>query len=187
MSPSPAHQCALSQRGAKGFLSLEMGLVLLVVSIAIVSAVLYYRDNLRKIAINDSTQHILGSAANLRAKYGQTNRYGAVTTALAVRSGAIPQTLRDGAAATATNSYGGAVTVAPASLNGANDSVVITWPNVPTAQCSDIVSNAEREMRQVAVGSSTVKPNNGALDIDALETACESASAVAIQFWVGRS
>lgn len=62
-----------------------------------------------------------------------------------------------------------------------------TWPNVPTAQCSDIVSNSEREMRQVAVGSSTVKPNNGALDIDALESACESASAVAIQFWVGRS
>ncbi len=170
-----------------GFLSLEMGLVLLVVALAIVAAVLYYRDNLRKTSINNTTQHILTTAANLRAKYGQANAYANVTTALAVRSGSIPEALRDGTAATATNTFGGSITATPATLSGANDSVQVAWPNVPPNQCSDIVTNVEREMRQVGVGSTTVKANNGTIDFAALETACDSDTAVTINFWVGRS
>lgn len=170
-----------------GFLSLELGLVLLVVALAIVAAVLYYRDNLRKMSVNNTTQQILTTSSNLRAKYGQTNAYSNVTTALAVRSGSIPEALRDGSAPTATNSFGGSITAAPATLSGANDSVQVSWPNVPANQCSDIVTNVEREMRQVAVDSTTVKPNNGSIDFTALETACDSGSAVTINFWVGRS
>lgn len=174
-------------KSESGFLSLEMGLVLLVIALAIVAAVLYYRDNLRKTSTNNTTQQILTTSANLRAKYGQTNSYGTVTTAMAVRSGSIPEALRDGTAASATNTYGGAITIAPASLNGANDSLQVSWPNVPNTQCSDVVTNIEREMRQVSVGSTVVKPNNGAIDLSALETACDAASGVTINFWVGRS
>ena len=171
----------------KGFMSLELGLVLLVIAVAIVSAVLYYRDNLRKTSINNNIQQISSTAASLRAKYGQSNQYGSVTTSLAVRSSAIPEALRDGTAATASNSFGGAITVAPTTLTGANDSLEIVWPNVPDKQCSDIVTSVQREMRQVAVDSTTVKANNGQLDLNAVETACESASAVTLHFWIGRS
>lgn len=171
----------------KGFLSLELGLVLLVVAVAIVAAVLSYRDNLRKTSINTNTQQISGTAANLRAKYGQANLYGSVTTALAVRSQSIPSALRDGTAATASNSFGGSITVTPATLTGANDALEIEWPNVPADQCSDLVTNVQREMRQISVGSTSVKSNNGTLDLAALETACESAPAQSLKFWIGRS
>lgn len=170
-----------------GFLSLEMGLVLLVIAVIIVGSVMYYRDNLRKTSVQNNTQQILSAASNMRAKYGQSNQYGVVTTAIAVRSGVIPAALRDGDDATATNSFGGSIAVAPATLTGANDSVEITWPSVPKNQCSDIVTNADPEMRQIAVGSTTVKTNNGTLDLDALETACESDTTVDLHFWVGRS
>lgn len=93
----------------------------------------------------------------------------------------------DGTGTTATNPYGGAITLVPASLNGTNDSVQVTWPNVLKDQCSDIVTNIEREMRQVSVGSTVVKDGGGPMDIEALETACDAATAVTIDFWVGRS
>lgn len=176
-----------SKKIVRGFLSLEMGLVLLVTAIIIVGAVIYYRDNLRKTSVQTNVQQILSTSSALRAKYGQSNKYSLVTTELAVRSGSIPDALRDGDDATATNSFGGAVTAAPASLTGANDSVEIIWPNVPEKQCSDIVTGVEGEMRQVAVGSTTVKANNGELDSVALETACEAADAQDLHFWVGRS
>ena len=171
----------------KGFLSLELGLVLLVVAVAIVAAVLSYRDNLRKTSINNNTQQISSTSANLRAKYGQANLYGSVTTALAVRSQSIPEALRDGTAATASNSFGGAIVVTPATLTGANDAVQLDWPNVPANQCSDLVTNVQREMRQISVGSTSVKDNNGTLDLNALETACESSPAQTLKFWIGRS
>lgn len=170
-----------------GFMSLELGLVLLIVALAIVAAVLYYRDNLRKTAINTTTQQMLSVSSNLRAKYGQANKFGAITTSVAVRAGVIPEFLRDGTGTTATNPYGGAITLVPASLNGTNDSVQVTWPNVPKDQCSDIVTNIEREMRQVSVGSTVVKDGGGPMDIEALETACDAATAVTIDFWVGRA
>ncbi len=146
-----------------------------------------YRPNLRKTAINTTTQQMLSVSSNLRAKYGQANKFGAITTSVAVRAGVIPEFLRDGTGTTATNPYGGAITLVPASLNGTNDSVQVTWPNVPKDQCSDIVTNIEREMRQVSVGSTVVKDGGGPMDIEALETACDAATAVTIDFWVGRS
>lgn len=176
-----------NHRNKRGFLSLELGLVLLVVAVMIVGSVLYYRDNLRKTSIQNTVQQVLTTSSNLRSKYGQANRYGVVTTDLAVRSGSIPDVLRDGTAGTATNAFGGAITVAPATLNGANDSLEIVWPNIPSNQCSDVVSNADREMRQITVGSTMVKANNGQLDLVALETACGSASAIDLHFWIGRS
>lgn len=182
-----AAQKVVRRSGEKGFLSLELGLVLLVVAGAIVAGVLTYRDNLRKTSINNNTQQISSVAANLRAKYGQSNMYGSVTTALAVRSQSIPEFLRDGSAATASNTFGGAITVAPVTLVGANDSVQLVWPNVPANQCSDLVTNVQREMRQINVGTTTVKPNNGEIDLSALETACEASAATTLNFWIGRS
>lgn len=176
-----------SKKIMQGFLSLEMGLVLLVTAIIIVGAVIYYRDNLRKTSVQANVQQVLATSSALRAKYGQSNKYSLVTTELAVRSGSIPESLRDGSAGTATNSFGGAIAVTPATLTGANDSVEIVWPNVPKKQCSDIISGVEGELRQVAVGSATVKANNGALDSVGLETACEAADAQDLHFWVGRS
>ncbi|MDD2609465.1 MAG: type 4 pilus major pilin [Giesbergeria sp.] len=175
------------QKGQNGFLSLELGLVLLVVAGAIVAGVLSYRDNLRKTSINNNTQQISSIAANLRSKYGQSNMYGSVTTALAVRSQAIPEFLRDGTNATASNSFGGAITVTPVTLTGANDSVQLVWPNVPANQCSDIVTNVQREMRQITVGTTSVKANNGQINLTALETACEASTAATLNFWIGRS
>lgn len=174
-------------RFQRGISALEFGLVLLLIAILTVAAIIFYRDNLRKTSVNNNIAHLLATAGAARSVYGQTNQYANVTTAIAVRGNIIPSALRDGNAATATNSLGGAITVAPATLTGANDTLQITWPNVPANQCSDIVMGIQAEGRRVQVAGADVKPTDGVVNIATVTTQCDSAATVAIDMFVGRS
>jgi type II secretory pathway pseudopilin PulG len=174
------------KRKQLGAFSIELGLVLLVVLGIIAAAVWWYRDNIRKTSINDNTSQLLHISSNMISKYGKPGRYADVTTAIAVQAGVIPANLRDGAGNTATNLFGGDVTVAPQTLTGANDSMLLTWPAVPRNQCSDIVSGVAGEFRRIDVGATTVKPDNADLDIADLETACDSADVQDLALSIGR-
>lgn len=177
-----------SNRKMRGFLSLEAGLVLLVVAIMIVAAVIYYRDNLRKTSVNTNVSHILATASAGRSTFGQTNQYANVTTAVAVASNMIPPALRDGAAQTATNTFGGAITVAPATLTGAvADALQITWPNVPSNQCVDIVMGIQGEARRVQVAAVDVKAVDAPINLATATAQCDSANVVVIDMFVGRN
>ncbi len=182
---------SLLQRAQRGFLSLEAGLVLLVVALLVVAAVYGYRDNLRKTSVNNNITHILATAGAARSTFGQANQYANVTTAIAVSGNVIPASLRDGAAQTATNTFGGAITVAPIALGGgAIDALQVTWPNVPSNQCSDIVMGVQAELRRVQVATTDVKALDAPVSIANTTTQCESAGAfgnVALDLFVGRS
>lgn len=186
--PSRSGVFPASSRRHAGFLSLEAGLVLLVVAIMIVAAVIYYRDNLRKTSVNTNISHLLAIASAGRSTFGQTNQYANVTTAVAVSSNMIPSALRDGTAQTATNTFGGAITVAPATLSGAApDALLITWPNIPSNQCIDIVMGIFGEARQVQVAGADVKPLDGQINLAATTTQCASADNLSLAMFVGRN
>lgn len=173
-----------------GAFSLELALVLLVITALIAGAVLYYRDNLRKISINENVQHLNFIAGNMISKYGKQNLYAQVTTALAVQGRVIPEQLRDGAANTASNPFGAAIVVVPVSLTGVNDAIRLDWLNVSASQCSDIVAGAAGSFRQIAIAGTNVKPLDGQLNQATLEAQCESAGTtgnVATSFWIGRT
>jgi type II secretory pathway pseudopilin PulG len=170
----------------RGFMSIELGLVLLVVAIMIAAAVLFYRDSQKKQSINNNHSEIISIAGNLVSKYGQLNRYGDVDTELVVKAGVVPAHLRDPGADTATNRFGGAITIEPTDLTGTNDAVNITWPNVPANQCSDIVSASEGEFRVISVDGTEVKSDGAQLDFEALEAACDAGAPVELVFSVGR-
>lgn len=173
-----------AQRGAT---SIELGLVLLIIIGLIVAAVWGFRENKRRTSVNENTQQLLHISSNMITKYGKPGRYADVTTAVAVRGGVIPANLRDGNAETATNAFGGAIAVTPQSLTGANDSMQLAWPAVVSNQCSDIVSNVVGEFRRIDVGGATVKPDNGQLDIAALEAACDAGDdTIDLTFFIGR-
>ena len=171
----------------QGFLSLEAGLVLLVVALAIVAAVIYYRDNLRKTSINTNVTQMLATAGAARSTFGQANRYVDVTTAIAVSANVIPSTLRMGTEQTATNGFGGAIEAAPAQLTTANDALRIEWPNVPSGQCIEIAMGIQGELRRLDIAGTTVKPIDAPLNLATTTTACESAGTVAIAMFVGRT
>lgn len=183
-----ARQRLINAKGSRqrGFGAIEFGLVLLLIAALIATAVLFYRDSQRKQSVNNNHAEIIHISGNLVSKYGQVNRYGDVTTELAVKAGVIPAHLRNPGADDADNRFGGPIVVAPVSLTGTNDAVQIDWPNVPANQCSDIVTSVQGEFRVITVDGAEVKADGDALDIDALEQACDVAAPVELAFTVGR-
>jgi hypothetical protein len=179
-----SHRTTSAQRG---FLSLEAGLVLLVVALAIVAAVIYYRDNLRRTSINTNVTQMLATAGAARSTFGQANRYADVTTAIAVSANVIPSTLRSGTDQAATNIFGGTIEAAPAQLTTAADVLRIEWPNVPAGQCIEIAMGIQGELRRLDIAGTTVKPTDAPLNLATTTTACESAGTVEIAMFVGRN
>ena len=174
----------------RGFLSVELGLVLLVAAILTAGAVVLFNNNLRQTSISDNVQDIQTIAGAAKANFGAKNQYGVVTTAVAVRAHLIPDALRDGQAATATNKFGGAITVAPANGTGTNDMLALTWPNVPAIQCFELVNGVNSAMRRITVGATVVKALDGTLNQTTLTTACETNTSdgnVQLVFDIGRS
>jgi hypothetical protein len=174
-------------RKQRGVFSVELGLALLIGSLIIAAAAVFFSQNMRKTSLNTNVQYIQMIAGNAKTTYGQRGAYGDVTTAVAVRSRVIPAELRDGTAATATNPYGGVITVAPANGTGVNDLLVITWPNVPANQCNDLVTAISRDMRRITVNGVEVKPLDAALNNATTATNCEAADSVPVVFSIGRS
>lgn len=170
----------------KGWLTIELGLALLVIAVLVAVAVLFYRDSQRKNSVNNNISEITFVASNANAKYGTTGRYGDVTTDIAVRGGVVPAHLRVPGTDEANNRFGGVVTIEPADLTGTNDVLEITWPAVPTNQCSDIVTGVQSEFRVITVAGAEVKANGALLDLAALEDACDADAPVDIVLSVGR-
>ena len=185
-------QRTIGKKTSRGFLSVELGLVLLVVAVLIVGAVLFFTDNMRKTSVSSNVQLIQAISGAAKSTYGARNDYANVTTTIAVRSHTIPTEMRDGSATTASNPFGASVTVAPATsgTGGANDVLNLIWGNVPADQCSDIVTSVASAMRRIEIAGTDVKTLDGTLNNANLTTQCESAGTsgnVSITFVIGRS
>jgi type II secretory pathway pseudopilin PulG len=186
-SPRPTRASRATQRG---FSSVELGLSLLVVALIIISAVLFYQDNVRKTSINTNVQYLQLIAGNAKTTYGARNEYSQVTLAVAVQGHIIPDTLRDGpAVATATNPFGSPIAVASATTAGAGtaDVLDLTWGNVPREQCAEIVTGVSNVMRQITVAGTDVKALDAPLQLATTTTQCETSQNVSIRFRIGRS
>jgi Tfp pilus assembly protein PilE len=171
-------------------LGITMVEAMIVLIIAAILAAVAYKLFARTSAKNDTTENIsvlADIASNLQSQYGRQNQYASITTAIAVQSQVIPKDLRDGGANTATNAFGGAITVAPASLTGPNDSATLTWPNVTNDSCNGIVAGTQGLARRITVAGTVVKPTDGALDTAALAARCDSAARVTIIYDIGRT
>lgn len=170
-----------------GFVLEGMTLVMLIVAILVVAGIAWYLQSLRSSSVNNNTSELISISATAKKKYGIANQYSNVTTAIAVTGQVIPIWLRDGTATTATNSFGGAITVTPATLTGADDALNVAWPNVPKSQCSDIVNGLGASARRIQVAGVDVKATDAVMNIATVETQCDSADALLLNVYVGRN
>lgn len=185
MRLSTARAKATTQRG---FALLELTIAIILVSLLAGAAVFAYQSNQRRTETRENTTAVIETAAELQKKFGINNQYGAVTTAIAVQSRAIPPNIRVVGTNTAQNSYGGAVTAAPVTLTTANDSIALTWSNVPQSQCIDLVQSAHQTARRVRVATVVVKATDAAAPtVATLATQCETADRVDVVFDIGRT
>ncbi|WP_292802386.1 type 4 pilus major pilin [Methylotenera sp.] len=75
-------------------------------------------------------------------------------------------------ATTAANRWGGAITLAPATVNTANDSILLTTTNVPEYECVNVIPQAESGFIRIAVNGADVKAAGAALNKTTLGTQC---------------
>jgi Tfp pilus assembly protein PilW len=171
------------QRGAS-MISVLLGLVIS----AVVVAVIYnqYTDSQRKARIDAAQVEISTMIASAQKLYGNTNQYGAVTTAIAVQSGLVPARLRVAGTNTAQNLYNGAITFAPATVTTTNDALLLTYSGVRGEDCQDLVLGTSALSRQINVAATTVKPADLPVVIATMSTACDATATMALAFTVGR-
>lgn len=177
------HNGRSSQRGVS-VMSVLLGLVIA----AGVTAVMYdqFSDSQRKSRIEAASSEISTMIAAAQKVFGTSNQYGAVTTAIAVQSGVVPDRLRVVGTTTAQNKYNGAITFAPATITTTNDSLTLTYANVEREDCQDVALSVDRMARRIMVGAQTPKANDAAMNIATLATACDAAAFSAIAVTFGR-
>lgn len=179
-----------SSRGARhgqgGFSMVAMLLSLVIGAILVGVVYSQFGDSTRKARIENAQSEIATMIAGSQKLYGNTNQYGAVTTAIAVRSGVVPARLRVGTTTTAQNIYNGAITFTPATLTTTNDSMVLGYAAVRREDCQDLVLGSDSLTRRIAVGATDVKPADAPVNIATLATACDAAASTAINFTFGR-
>lgn len=180
-------QIKIIGRKQAGDAMVSYSVALILVVIASIAIFIALKENSRKDESMQTINIVSKTAGNLQAQLGAYGKYGDVTTEVAVRMGLIPESQRDIGAATATNIYGGAVTVVPKSLTGTNDAAALSWKNVAANQCSDIVSGTQNRARQITVGTTVVKVLDGTLSTAAVSTACDTALPVEIVWDIGRA
>lgn len=181
---SRSHTLARRQRGVT---MIELSIVLVIAGVLATTVFLAFQSNARRVSVGDNTSLITETAAEMKKKFGLTNLYGNVTTALAVQSRAIPDQLRIPGTTTAQNSYGGLITAAPATLTQANDAVTLTWSAVKQSECIDLVIGVADTARRVTVAAVIVKPTDLVLNMATLATQCESAANVDVALDIGRN
>ena len=171
----------------RGIAMIELTFAL--IGLAILAGGVYYafQQNTRKTEIKEAVSTVTSIAGELRSKFGSTNLYGTVTTAIAVQSRSIPERFRNVGTNTASNMWGGLITVTPVTLTAANDAVSLSFANVPQDECVDIVVGTQNTGRRISVGGTVVRPTDGVLNLATLATQCESAARVAIVWDVGRT
>jgi len=183
----PNKEKSRNRRRQAGDFMLSLVVALILVAIILGKVFMSYRDSARNEQNSAFTSSITTIAGALQKNFGHNNLYGSLTTAIAVKSGAFPRNLRDGTADTASNLWGGTLTVVPGTITANNDVANLAATKVPSIQCFDIVSATQSVARRITVGSSTVKAADATLDVNALATACEAASDATVTWSIGRS
>ena len=90
-----------------------------------------------------------------------------------------------GNSATPINAFKGAVTLGVANTgpsSAAGSSFTITYDNVPAAECTKIMTATAGNFYIAQVGSTTVKPAGGTLDVAATAGACSDANSNTLIF-----
>lgn len=178
-----AHRGSKRQRGMT---LIEITIVMIIAALVATAAVFGFQNLQRRNEIQDNVSQIVEIAADLQRKFGVNNQYGAVTTAVGVRSRTIPSQLRVPGTDTAANSYGGAITLTAATITATNDVVQLSWGNVPQSQCVDLVIATSNVARRISVAGTVVKADGAALVPATLIAQCETALRVAVLYEIGR-
>jgi len=158
---------------------------LVVGGIVLAMGIGYYQSSQSSAQVQSTIGEVSGIIGAAQQNYGQYG-YSGLNTAIAVGSRVIPETRADSNGRSAKNSYSGAITLVDNSAAVA-DTAKLSYANVPSAQCAQIINGAQSLARQVVVAATDVKAIDSSVDLAKLNTQCTSASTVTVDFVFGRT
>jgi hypothetical protein len=126
---------------------------------------------------NEGTElsRVKSASVNYATQHG--GRYTGLTLAVACSKGFLPdgRCTGTGAATTATNQWGGLITLTVVNLTSANTGVKWTYPNYSNKTCIAAVTDMWDHAARIDIGGSAVKSTTiQPLDDNAIITACEA-------------
>ena len=167
----------LSQFKQKGFTLVEVAIVVAIgalLLIGISQAPRIIAGNKSNAEIAEIPQIVTG----VQKIYANQATYaGATLTQVIALNGLPPERVSAGAG---VNRWGGAITMAVATVTTANDAIALTSVNVPSLECTDIIPSVANRFARVQVNGVDVKSIGAALSLVALGTQCATAAQVPI-------
>lgn len=151
----------LKRKNKKGFTLVEILLVVGFIALAGIGIyTVYAKVQMSNAALNEG-KNLDTLRAGVKSLYGGTQNYATLTNIVLNNARVTPESMRavpyNSGDATITNTFGGAVSVLPLSLGGTNNLFAVTYPKVPGAICSRLVTGAGTAWDQITVGGIVVK------------------------------
>ena len=169
------------KKNNKGFNLIETLLVVGLIAIASIGVYKLFSKVQEGNTANTEAKNIDLIRAGVKSLYAAQTNYASLTPTIINRAKITPESMRVAGGAAIINSFGGAVDVRPAAINGgANNGFTISYDKVPGPVCTKLASGAAAQFDIVTVGGAAgslagnIKAfgvNN--IDVAALTTACE--------------
>lgn len=172
------------KRRSMGFTLIELGIALALIGIGLFFVISKLGETSDASKAQNLVSDLSGIITNTKRLYATQTSYNGITMATLRDNAVFPTAWNVGG--TITGPFTGNVTVAASTLSTADDSAAITIPNIPSRVCTDIARMMSEGVAVMAVAGTTVKANNGTLNIGTLGTQCVSAAAVSMAFTFGR-
>ena len=164
-----------SSKQKRGFTLIEILLVVGFIAVAGIGVYTVYNKVTLGNAANTEGRNIDTLRAGVKNLFAGASSTANLTNTVVNNAGITPTPMQTaGTPANITNSFGGAVVIAPVTLVAANDGFRITYPSVPGSVCTKLVTGTGTQFDRVTVGATVVKAlgTNTTVDIAAATTAC---------------
>ncbi len=170
----------------KGITLVETSIGLAIAAVIVGTAYAGFESNSRRNEVQTNASLITEMISDAKKMFGQPGRYLALTTASAIGSRVIPDSVVSGT--TASNSYGGAITIVGNSLSDAT----LSFEAVPKRQCMDLAMALAGSVQDMTVAGTSVFAETSATDetlvlnVGTLKTQCEAGATADLAVTFGR-
>jgi type II secretory pathway pseudopilin PulG len=163
-----------SPRRQKGMSMIEMGLVLVIITLAIVGVVTAFSNNSASTQANQLSNDLSLLIGKVKSSY--SGQYANVSNAKLSSGGFFSNltSLTNTAGTVTTGLGGGTLTVSPGTVTAANDSVKYVITQVPDSACLPFVTALSKTSTTLTVGSNSVKSAGGVPDPSKITCAADN-------------
>lgn len=151
----------LNFRRQAGATLIEIMMVVALMAVITIGALTYFNSANESSKVQEATASLTALTSVIRNQFATQGSYEGLTADVAAKFGNVPESMlvRSGTTPRFKNPWNqatGAVTIATATTNAANDSFTVTFVGIPPATCTDLMTRTYRHFDEAKVGTTVV-------------------------------